>query len=333
METIPPRQEGERAWYGAALQHSADWMENFTTTQIRELETAGKRLAAHKVPMEALKPSDFELPSLQEWKIRIRQILNEGRGFILMRGLPVERWPLLLTQYAYVGLGYQLGTLGSQNAAGDTLGHIRATGENARDPSVRRYKTTLEQPFHTDGGDVISLLCLQTARQGGRSRLCSSHTVYNEVLDRRPDLAPLLFKPFYFDRNDEQAPGEAPAAPLPLCHLKNGTLRTMYVGWYIRDAQRHPTTPRLTEQQLALMNLIEGLADDPNLHLEMEFKPGDIQLIKNCYTLHARTAYEDDPDPNRRRHLLRLWINMEPGDALLPDRPRVKGAQSDQHFL
>ncbi|MGI9289614.1 MAG: TauD/TfdA family dioxygenase [Pseudomonadales bacterium] len=322
-----------RAWCGADIQQRDDWIHRFNAEQIAELEAAARRVKQEGIPLTELRQANFSLPSIRDWTMSAARELELGRGFLLLRGLPVERWGLDLAQYAYVGLGLQLGALASQNAAGDLLGHVRDTGENPNDPAVRRYKTRLEQPFHTDGADVIGLLCLQTAREGGQSRICSSVTLFNEILARRPDLAPLLFQPFYFDRNDEQAEGEPPAFPMPLCYFDGQKLRTFYVSWYIRDAQRHAEVPRLTASQIELLDLIDVCAADPNNYLSMDFQPGDIQLLKNCYILHCRTHYTDWSDPEKKRHLLRLWINAQPLDAIVQELPTREGAVSDSDLL
>jgi hypothetical protein len=210
---------------------------------------------------------------------------------------------------------------------------VRDTGADPHDPSVRLYKTRERLGFHTDGADVIGLLCLRTARRGGTSRIASSATVVNEILRRRPDLVPLLFEPFHFDRNEEQAPGEPPSFALPLCHWDGDRLRTFYIGWYIRGAQRHASVPPLTDGQHELLDLIDAVAADPAVHLDMELAPGDVQLLKNAAILHARTEYEDWDEPARKRHLLRLWVTadqgFQDGDALvrggIPPKPGARG--------
>ena len=130
----------------------------------------------------------------------------------------------------------------------------------------------------------------------------------NEVLTRRPDLLDVLYEPFHWDRNDEQSPGEDPYFTLPAITDVDGVPRVFYIGWYIRDAQRHPEVPRLTAEQIEAMELLERIANDPTFHLEMDFQPGDVQFLNNARILHAREAYEDHDDPAERRHLLRLWL-------------------------
>ena len=149
-------------------------------------------------------------------------------------------------------------------------------------PEVRLYRTRERQDFHTDGADIIGLLCLHAARSGGESRLASSYAVYNEILRRRPDLLEVLYEPMWWDRNGEESPGDDPAFPMPVLNDVDGQPRVFYIGWYIRDAQRHPQVPRLTGPQLEALDLIETIANDPAFHVEMDFRPGDVQLLNNA---------------------------------------------------
>ena len=112
----------------------------------------------------------------------------------------------------------------------------------------------------------------------------------------------------YWDRNDEQSPGEDPYFALAVLNDVAGAPRMFYIGWYIRDAQRHPQVPRLTDPQREALEMIESIANDPEFYLEMDFEPGDIQLLANAKILHSRESYEDNEEPDRRRHLLRLWL-------------------------
>jgi hypothetical protein len=144
---------------------------------------------------------------------------------------------------------------------------------------------------------------------GGESKLASSYAVYNEILLRRPDLLEVLYEPMWWDRNNEQSPGEDPAFPLPVLSDLDDLPRVFFIGWYIRDAQRHPNVPRLTGPQLEALEIIETTANDPAFHVEMAFQPGDVQLVNNARILHSRESYEDNDKPEDRRHLLRLWLS------------------------
>lgn len=235
---------------------------------------------------------------------------------MLLRGFPVELLEPAEVELAYVGLGAHLGTAVGQDAAGTLLGHVRDEGVERTDPSVRLYRTRQRQDFHTDGADLVGLLCLRRARSGGESRIASSAAVYNELLRRRPDLVEVLYRPMHWDRNDEQPEGEPPTFELPVFTDLHGSPRIFYIGWYIREAQRHPGIPPLTAEQLAALDELEAIANDPAFHLEMDFRPGDVQLLNNGRILHSREAYEDEEDPAERRHLLRLWLAAHHFDAV-----------------
>ncbi|HWJ60797.1 MAG TPA: TauD/TfdA family dioxygenase [Acidimicrobiales bacterium] len=251
---------------------------------------------------------DLELPTLADEVARWSVELAEGRGFVLVRGFPVDRLAPDEIERGYVGLGRHLGVPVGQNAQGDTLTHVRDERLPAASGPVRRYRTRLRQDFHTDGADVVGLLCLHPALSGGESRLASAGAVYTELLERRPDLLEVLYQPFHWDRQGDHEPGEQPwFEGAPLNDLPDGP-RFFYIGWYIRDAQRHPEVPRLTVAQLEAMELLESIANDPAVHVEMDFRPGDIQWLNNARILHAREAYTDAEDPAERRHLLRLWL-------------------------
>ncbi len=333
MEPLIPDQPVQcpQAWLGTEMATDASWIRPFSQGELDELERAARAVAGSGKGVAELSRADFHLPLLERASREWLRELDRGRGFMLLRGLPVQHWGRELSEIAYLGLGLHMGSLGSQNAAGDLLGHVRDTGADPDDPAVRLYKTNRAQAFHTDGADVIALLCLQTARSGGESHVVSSVSVFNHILSARPDLAPLMFQPFHFDRNEEQAEGEAPSFAIPLAYYDGSHLRMFYIGWYIRDAQRHPSVPRLSPEQHELLDLIDATAE--KLSLAMDFQPGDVQLLKNSTMLHGRAAYEDHAEPKRKRHLLRLWINADTdfGDDgnIVKAVPAKDGAVSD----
>jgi hypothetical protein len=228
---------------------------------------------------------------------------------LLLRGIPVRDWTYDDTARAYWGLGLHLGVPGAQNPAGELLGHVVDMQEEASQPFVRRYRTRGDIAYHCDLADVVGLLCLSAARAGGASRIVSSVSVYNELLRRRPDLVDRLYEPFNLDTRDEG--NQLRYVPVPPCRYADGVLRTFYHSDYFRSVVRHPDVPSFTPQEQELLDLYEEIASSPDLYLDMQFEPGDIQLISNHFILHGRTAYEDDPDPERRRHLLRLWLSLE----------------------
>jgi len=246
--------------------------------------------------------------------------LDDGRGFILVRGFAAENYTEEDSAFAYWLIGLHIGRPVPQNKKGELLGQVRDDGANPKDPGIRLYRTRAKLDFHTDGADIIGLLCLKKAKSGGLSRIASSVSVFNEVMRRRPDLVPILFQPFYWDREADAKPGEPPYFSFPICRYDNGRLSTLYIGWYIRNAQRFPEVPRLTAAQSELLDMIDMIANEPAFYLDMDFEPGDMQFLKNAVILHARTEYEDWPEPEQKRQLLRLWLtnfSFKDGDPQL----------------
>jgi len=295
-------------WRTADLDDSSRWCVQLTSQERSAIVDAANRAVAIGRTPATVERRDFDLPVLRSSVLRWVEALSEGRGFVLLRGFPIEELPPEATELAYLGLGFQLGTPVGQDADATLLGHVRDEGVPRNDPSVRLYRTRGRQDFHTDGSDIVGLLCLQRSKMGGESRIASSFAVYNEILRRRPDLIGVLYEPMYWDRNDEQTPGEDPYFTLSVLNDVAGAPRIFFIGWYIKDAQRHPQVPRLTALQREALEMIESVANDPEFYLEMDFEPGAIQLLANAKILHSRESYEDHDEPDLRRHLLRLWL-------------------------
>jgi Taurine catabolism dioxygenase TauD, TfdA family len=314
---LPPEQTGAAAWYGPEISRRDDWLMPLEATDVAEVEAATKALVARNADIASIAAHDFPLPSLGP-KLRARvddEVLN-GRGFLLLRGLPVERWSMTESATAFFGLGAHLGSARSQNGKGHVLGHVQDLGLDVKDPSVRIYQTHERQTYHTDSCDIVGLLCLKTAKSGGLSALVSSTTIFNEMRRQRPDLLELLFQPLATDRRGEVPEGQKPYFEIPVFNWHKGYLTAIYQRQYIDSAQRFADAPRLTSAQVEALDLFDRLANDPRLHLFMEFKPGDVQLVHNHTMLHDRTGFEDWPEPERRRHLLRLWLAATGGRPL-----------------
>jgi len=305
---LPLNIEGPSAWYGPAMAGSSDWVEQLSDAEITEIEVATARLAENRIEIPSIRRDDFLLPALG---FRLPGILKEvldGRGFALLRGLPVERWTHREAAIAFCGLGAHLGCRRSQNAQGHVLGHVKDLGLSSSDPNVRIYQTHERQTYHTDSCDVVALLCLQSAKLGGLSSLVSSVTIFNEMRRRRPDLLKLLFSPIETDRRGEVPEGRKPYFTIPIFNWYAGLLSVVYQRQYIESARRYLDVPPLTDLQIEALDLFDALANDPALNFEMELHPGDVQLVHNHTLLHDRTAFEDWPEPERKRHLLRLWL-------------------------
>ena len=316
---LPPQQTGAAAWYGPDLTKRDDWMMPLGAAEVAEVENATRALVAHNADIAAITARDFPLPTLgPRLKARVDGEVLNGRGFLLLRGLPVERWSMQEAATAFFGLGAHLGSARSQNGKGHVLGHVQDLGLDVKNPNVRIYQTHERQTYHTDSCDIVGLLCLKTAKSGGLSALVSSTTIFNEMRRRRPDLLQLLFQPLATDRRGEVPEGQKPYFEIPVFNWHKGYLTAIYQRQYIDSAQRFTDAPRLTAAQVEALDMFDSLANDPALNLFMEFKPGDVQLVHNHTMLHDRTGFEDWPEPERRRHLLRLWLAAS-GARPLPD--------------
>jgi len=312
--------DGPAAWRGPGLADATVFTHRLTGDEIAEVEAAVRGIIDRRIDHIAIDAGSFALPRLGERLARVRDdVVLGGRGFIVFRGLPVERWSMEEAAAAFLGIGAYFGHPVSQNGKGHILGHVKDLGRSVDDPTARIYQTTHKQTFHTDSVDIVGLLCLKTAKAGGLSRIVSSITLYNEMFRRRPDLAAVLFEPFCFDRRGEVPAGRQGWYETPIFHWHADRLSVIYGNrYYIQSAQRFPDAPRLTAQQIEALDLFDALANDPANYLDIEFKPGDIQLIHNHVTLHDRTDYEDWPEPERKRHLLRLWLCPPNGRPLPP---------------
>jgi len=302
---------GPAAWRGDALDPGI-YRETLDDADRRELLDAVASVRASGAATEALRPEDVAMPRLVARIPAWRAELMAGRGFLVLSGIPVESWSDEEAGIFFWAFGLHLGIPGAQNAQGDLLGHVVDTGEDASAPFVRRYRTAGDIAFHCDAADVVGLLCLRTAREGGASRIASSVTVYDEILRRRPDLVARLYEPFRLDLRGEPREGQPGWAPVPPCRYAAGRLRTFYHSDYFRSVTRHADVPAFTSEEQELLDLYDQIAGTPGIHLDMELRPGDVQLLSNHSIVHARTAYRDEPGgEGTGRHLLRLWLSLE----------------------
>jgi hypothetical protein len=321
MTTIaPPRPliEAASAWKGRDLRDQPqEWTYRLSPAEIAEIATATAGVRERGLDIAEIRREDFPLPTLGPVLDRLRNQVLNGRGFALIRGLPVEGRPVVDSAAAYWGVGTYFGNARSQNAKGHLLGHVRDLGLHTEDPNVRTYQTTERQHFHTDSCDIVALLCLKTAKSGGMSSFTSSMSIYNAMATRRPDLVARLFAPFPTDRRGEVPEGKKPYFELPVYNDYQGYLSVIYSRPYIHSSQRFPDARRLTPEDIEALDMFDDLANDADLRLDMNFEPGDMQFLHNHTILHDRTAFVDWPEPERRRHLLRLWL-AAPGARPLP---------------
>ncbi|MBL8378118.1 MAG: TauD/TfdA family dioxygenase [Burkholderiales bacterium] len=316
-EALPTFQD-DCAWYGLQMAARSDWRIELSHAELDELDVAVNAARARGVDLVTMTERDFPLPVFGKRLAQVRSELLHGRGFVLLRGWPSGARSLLQSALAFRGIGAYLGEAVSQNAKGHVLGHVANLGLDYADPSTRGYQTTAELRFHTDGGDIVGLLCVRPSKAGGLSRIASSTTLWNELVRRRPDLARVLAEPFHFSRAGEVRPGKRRYFTSPIFQPWQGRMITVLIQSFIHKAQAFEEVPRLTAAQQEALEFVEALAGDAAIHLDMDFRPGDMQFLCNHSIVHSRTSYEDWPEAERRRHLLRLWLSSADGPALPP---------------
>ncbi len=318
---LPPLRHGRAVWRGVDLVEQGELFTALTDADVAELEAAARPYVARGESalqeLPRLSARTFPLPRLGPRLLSLREELLHGRGFCVLRGLPAGRFSPLEVATLFMGIGAHLGLARCQNGAGHVLGHVCDMGRSSLDPNVRIYQTRERQTFHTDSCDVVGLLSLREAKAGGDSLLVSAGAIYNEMRRTRPDLLARLLRPMAHDRRGEVPAGMEPFFLLPVFSWFAGELTVFYQRQYVDSAQRFENAPRLNAEDVAALDAFDALANDPELGLPMRLAPGDIQFVHNHGLLHDRTAFEDWPEPSRKRHLLRLWLAC-PGARPLP---------------
>jgi len=326
----PPAINGPQVWHGPDLMAKPDeWTYPLSTEQITELRVAINRVETSGIDVVDICADYFLLPSWKPLIDRVRRDMFEGRGFAVLRGFPVADLSPLQRGIAYFGIGTYFGTAIPQNAAGHVLGHVYDIGVDSKKTTGRGYQSNMRLAFHSDSADIVGLLCVKKAKQGGLSHLVSSVALFNEIRTRRPDLLRELMGPLYRDRREEIPVGQGRFYIIPAFNHYQGRVFTTYVRSTVRKAQRFYDVPRISPKLTEAMDMLDMLAADPAFRLDMDFEPGDIQFVCNHFILHSRTGFENHDDPALRRHLLRLHLACADGPDLPPVYENLRGFNKD----
>lgn len=319
LHDLPSVFEGPSAWSGKDMRENPSvWLYHLTGDDIRELENATERFLETGCDPGQMTKDAFPLPEFTRHLDKLRHKLIHGVGIELIRGLPVQDYSQTFAATLFCGIGTHLGSARSQNANGHILGHVRDTGASAKDKNSRIYQTSARQTFHTDSADVVGLLCIRKAREGGESLLVSAESIYNTMKKNHPELLLKLFDPVATDRRGEIPAGAKPFMEIPVFNWHENYLTVFYQRQYIDSAQQFDDAMRLTPEHIQALNIFDELANDQALCFSMQLEPGDMQFVYNHSQLHDRTAFVDWPESNKRRHLMRLWLALE-GDRPLPE--------------
>ena len=301
---------GPAAWVGPELEKETTWIHHVTEEDVAEVEAALRGLQSKglSIPFSA---DDFPLPSFSEFLRTIPDTLENGPGFMLVRGLPRDRFTAEECELIYWGVGVQFGTPISQNTRGHLLGHVRDEGKTFDDPTARGYQTSQKMDFHADQlpVDILGLFCVRAAKSGGESALVSALTVHNVIRDERPDLLEVLYQPFFLDWRGEEPEGEDPWYQSPMFSYQDGKITSRFTSrQYFNSVTRYSEDYGLTDIQREALDFAQEVSNRKELRLNMMMQEGDMQFLNNHVILHAREEFEDYEEADLKRHLLRMWI-------------------------
>ena len=313
---------GKSVWFGSDLIKSDEWIFELPKHAIEEIDACLMRLKASGKPLEDIDASDVQLGSLDNVCKSIREEVATGRGFVVVRGLPAEKYSLDELSMIYWGIGSHFGHAMPQSFLGDRLGTIMDLSDEETDPAKRRgYHSGGAQHVHTDSCDIVSMLSIRPAQSGGEARLCSAHTVHNLMLEHCPGLLQVLYDGFFLRGTDTDAAALGRPAfygyRVPAYAYTDGWLNCSFVRGYVDRAVKAGDIS-LSAVEQAAVEAFAAFSNHPDVCLDTLLQPGDMQFVNNRTMLHGRAHFDDFPERDRRRFLLRLWLSVDSWPRMAP---------------
>ena len=310
---------GPAAWRGVDLANDNSWLYPLSASTIAALDAALASVKQRGLSFPNFTREDFALPAdVQQQLAAHANELENGKGFLVLRGLPVERYSDEDINIVYYGIGLHMGQPVPQNPRGELLGLVMHVGD-ASLKSTRVYETNLYLPYHSDPSDVVGLLCVRKAKAGGLSSLISVAAIYNEIVRTHPEYLGLYYRQWYFEHLCEPLPSLS-----PIFSFHEGKLSCRYLRQYIELGHEIRQLP-LSTVEIEALDLFDQLIHDPALKLDMMLEPGDLQFANNYAVLHSRNGFEDYEAQEQRRKMLRLWLKMPNARQLAPEFPGRNG--------
>lgn len=309
---------GPAAWRGSDLQNDNSWRLQLSDAAIDCLDKALSAVKESGLSFPAFNKEDFPIHELAPVLAQYAEEMENGKGFFLLSGLPVERYSEEDLDIFYYGLGLHMGTPVCQNLKGDLLGRVMNTGD-INNKETRVYETNAYLPYHTDLSDVFGLLCVRKAKTGGLTSLVSAGAVYNEILQHYPEYLGVFYRPMYYAHLGEDSSNKA-----PVFSYHDNKLSCRYLRQYIELGHEMQERP-LSRVEIEALDKFDEIIHDPSIRLDMMMEPGDMLFANNYSVMHSRTSFEDFAEPALRRKLLRLWVKMPNARNLAPDFPGQNG--------
>jgi alpha-ketoglutarate-dependent taurine dioxygenase len=303
---------GPRAWRATSLDEPSAWYYPLSERCRAVLDEAVRRFGPEPQITTELSLPAAQAACLTDELGSVRAALERGRGFAIIEGLPCHQYTCAQQQVFYWLVGQGLGSPMEQNVQGTLLYDVRDTGQDVR-TGARYSVTNAETGFHTDNSfgetvlDYVGLLCIQPAKSGGHNRVVSMYSAHNQLLAHHADMLPTLYHPFHIDRRGGLRPGDSCTIRRPILEWKAQELVCRYLRYWIEAGHEKAAQP-LTAAQKEALDVLDEVLKDPELHAEMTLRPGEMFFINNRWLLHTRSAFEEHPEPERRRHYVRLWL-------------------------
>ena len=303
--------DGPSVWTRRDIR-AEDYLLELSPLCFDEIRRAVDEIGTFPLPAILRGPDDFTMPACRRAMNQVRQILDHGRRFAIVDRLPVAEMNGEEATAIYWLLSSMVSRPVAQKLDGTMIYDVLDTGQQALPGSgIRPDKTNIEIRFHNDNAyndtppDYVGLLCLRQAQSGGHSRVISFHTAHNLLLVRHQSQLERLYQPFWFDRQREYHPGEQPVFAAPVFESREALAR--FSVHQISGGYALKGEPLDEDGEVAIAAMLD-LFEDDDLSVDFGLEPGQIQFVHNRALGHSRTAFVDDPEPDRRRHLVRLWM-------------------------
>jgi len=316
--TNPEVLEISADWHAADVADESLWTESLAPGELEEIESALRHALEKSTDVMDISKADFPLPTFATRLKGIEWELIDGRGFVRLRGFDRDRYSREEMEMIYWGIGMHLGAPWPQNQYGHVLGDVTDQGVDPASPKSRGNEIgSVALPYHSDGSDLVGLMCLQRPKTGGLSTVANALAIHNDLVREDPELASALYEPQPYDFRGAEPKGARRWYQMPVFTNWNGRLFVRYIRPYILASQRFDDAPRIGDLAERAMKRVDEMTQDPDYNVFMALEPGDMQFINNYHVLHARMAYQDDREMGLIRHLKRLWLATE----VLEDRP------------
>ncbi len=314
-EILKGKVTGGTIWYAEDMKESTSWLHIISTVQQQEILAALQIAKANECTVENIKKENFPLPQFGLLLSQMQTELDQGYGFSVLRGAPIEGLDLDDIELLYAGITKHFGEKFNQDTKGTLIDHVcDRGGDYATNIAVRGYTTNAQLTPHCDSGDLVVLLCVRPAKEGGVNNISCTMAIYNELVETHPEYLEPLYTGFHYNIR-----GNGPIGPyqditqhrVPVFSYYKDQLSCRYNQKAILTAEELPGVEPLTTLEKEAINYIAELAMRDDIRFDVYLEVGDIAFLNNNTVFHNRDSFIDHEDPKKRRLLLRQWVNLD----------------------